>query len=102
MLVTKQNYKEESFHLIRENKSVLQQSELKIPPESVVTQPSNVTSSTLCGSLPRQACLVYDKHQYVLDNKLLSHSKVTYLIERREVVGSKHYIAVSGRRYIHN
>ena len=92
-------YGEESFHLIRENKNILQQSELKIPPKLVFTRPSTVTSSKLYRSLPRQACLVYGNHQYVLDNKLLSLSKITYLLKRSKVVGSKHYIAVPGRRY---
>ena len=90
-----QNYKEESFHLVRENKKVLQQLELE---KSVVTQPSNVSINTLYGSLPRKACLVYLNQQFVLDDKLLTHPKATYT-DRRETVGSKHYIAIHGRRY---
>ena len=93
-----QNYEEESFHLVRENKKILQQLELEKPEKSVVTQPSNVSINTLYGSLTRQACLVYLNQQFALDNKLLTHPKAAYT-DRREAVGSKHYIAIHGRRY---
>ena len=99
MFLTIQNDNKESFYLVKETKNVLEQSGLKKSSKLVVMRPSNVSSSSLYGSLPCQACVVYHNQQYVLDYKLLSHPKATYLIDRIEAVGSKHYIGVLGQRY---
>ena len=89
------NAKEEKLFLSNEENNV------KSPSKSLFTSPSSASSDASCGSLPHKAYLLYLGKKYTFN--LLSHQKASsgYSISSsgRKFIGSRHYIAILGRRY---